>query len=372
MKFTVNKQAFFECLQRMITVVPAKTTIPILTNILVEASGQRLKLTGTDLEVSVVTALDVIGEDDGMAAFPAKKLFDLIRELPDLPLAFEADHAHRLTIRTEKGQYRISGESSDEYPHIAAEEQPQVFSYPASRFLGLVDKTLFAVSADELRTTLMGVLLELRANEMRLVATDGHRLVKIRDLQCSYQGEATQVIMPVKALQLLGRNFEQSENLEIAISRDHITFKLGATTIYSKVISGQYPAYERVIPTTNDLTMTTDRDLLSAVVRRASIFASQHTHQVRWHLDPGALTVVAEDIETGGNSRETVAVEYAGNSMEIGYNAHYVLDVLRHLDSEQALFKLKDSGSAAIIEPVPQKEGIDLMMLLMPIRLNES
>ena len=371
MKFTVTKSTLFEALQRMIGIIPTKTTIPILTNILFELEKSRLRLTGTDLEVSILTSLDVLGERDGKAAFPAKKLFDLIRELPDTPLAFDCDTGNRLTIKTEKGQYKISGETSEDYPHIAAEEYALNFSYSPAVFLKMVEKTIFAVSSDELRTTLMGVLLDLKPGELRMVATDGHRLSKMQDLQFAYQGEAAQVIMPVKALQLLSRNLGAAKEMDLAISRDHITFKLGATTIYSKVINGQYPAYERVIPSDNNLTMQVERDLLSAAVRRSSIFASQHTHQVRWSLEPNALTVVAEDVEVGGNSRETIAVEYEGASMEIGYNANYILEIMRHLDAEHAVFKLRDGGSAAIIEPSTPPEGLNFMMLLMPIRLNE-
>ncbi len=371
MKFNVSKQALYNSLQRMIPVVPTKTTIPVLTNILFELSQNSLRLTGTDLEVSILTAMEVLGEENGKAAFPAKKLFDLIRELPDMPLRFECDSANRLTISTEKGQYKISGENSDEYPHIAAEEHERQFAYSASSFINLVEKTVFAVSTDELRTTLMGVLLDLRSNELRMVATDGHRLAKVQDVNFSYNHEPVQVIMPVKALQLLGRNIDQVEQMEIAISRDHITFMLGATTIYSKVINGHYPAYERVIPSDNTLTMQVERDLLSATVRRSSIFANQHTHQVRWQLAPNNLTLLAEDMESGGNSRETIPVDYAGDALDIGYNANYILEILRHVDTEQALFKLRDAGSAAIIEPLPQPEGLHYMMLLMPIRLNE-
>ena len=371
MNFTVTKSALYEALQRMISIVPTKTTIPILTNILFEVEQTRLALTGTDLEVSILTCVEVLGERDGKAAFPAKKLFDLIRELPDTPLAFECDAGNRLTIKTEKGQYKISGESSDDYPHISAEEHALSFSYAPATFMKMVEKTIFAVSSDELRTTLMGVLLDLRPNELRMVATDGHRLSKIQDGQFRHTGEAVPVIIPVKALQLLSRNIGAAKDMELAVSRDHITFKLGETTIYSKVINGQYPAYERVIPNDNTLLMQVDRDLLSAAVRRSSIFASQHTHQVRWLVEPNALTIVAEDVEMGGNSRETIPVEYSGESMEIAYNAHYVLEIMRHLDAEQAVFKLKDPGNAAIIEPLTPPQGLDFMMLLMPIRLNE-
>jgi DNA polymerase-3 subunit beta len=387
MKFVVTKNDLFQCLQRIIGVVPVKTTIPVLTNILFELEGQQLRLTGTDLEVSIITYLNVRGEQDGTAAFPAKRLFDIIRELPDLPLALETDKNNRLLLATDKGSYKLAGESSDEYPHIASEPFVSQINYPTARFLRMIDKTIFAVSTDELRTTLMGVLMELRPHELRLVATDGHRLAKITDMSYTMpaasedkpnalfvkpESGVMQAIMPTKALQLLTRNAEQSEQLEVAVSENHLTFRLGTTTIYSKLINGQFPNYERVIPVDNELTMAIDRDLLAASVRRAAIFANQISHQIRWSLEPGKVTISAEDVQVGGEARETLPTQYEGKAMDIGYNAQYVLELLRHVDSEEVLIKLKDPGSAAIVEPSQQKEGETYMMLLMPIRLNEA
>ncbi len=386
MKFVVNKTELFQCLQRIIGVVPVKTTIPVLTNILFELDGQRLRLTGTDLEVSIITFINVRGEQDGAIAIPAKRLFDIIRELPDLPITVETEKSNRIMLATEKGNYKLAGESSEEYPHIASESFVSQISYPTPRFLRMIDKTVFAVSSDELRTTLMGVLMELRPQELRLVATDGHRLAKITDknytapaaeakpdaLFVKQDSGTLQAIMPTKALQMLTRNSDQSELLEVAISENHLTFRLGATTIYSKLINGQFPNYERVIPSDNELTMTIDRDMLSSTVRRAAIFANQITHQIRWSLTPGQVTISAEDVEVGGEARETLAAQYDGKAMDIGYNAQYVQEILRHVDNDEVLIRLKDPGSAAIVEPVQQKDGEHHMMLLMPIRLNDA
>jgi len=159
--------------------------------------------------------------------------------------------------------------------------------------------------------------------------------------------------------------------MQLGISPDHVTFKLGNTTIFSKVISGQYPNYERVIPTDNDKTVIADVDVLNAAIRRSSIFANQHSRQIKWNLEPNSLTVLAEDQELGGDSRETLPVEYDGDSMLIGYNASYLSEILRHVDTEQVNLRLKDPGSAMLIEPIPQEKGVDCLMLLMPIRLNE-
>lgn len=385
MKFATNKADLYQCLQRIIGVIPSKTTIPILTSILCTLEDKRLRLTGTDLEVSIVTTLDVDSASSGAVTIPAKKIYDIVRELPEVPLEIEVDEKFRITISSDKGRYRLCGESSDEYPQISPGQTEATFSYPLDRFLRMIDKTQFAVSLDELRTTLMGVLLELREKEMRLVATDGHRLVRYSDYSFTNPDRSMRVIVPTKALHLLERNSEQQQNVDIAIGENHIIFETPRATIFSKLISGQYPNYERVIPTNNDLELTVERDALAAAVRRVSLFANQATQQVRFITIKNSLTVQAEDEQIGGDAKETIPVNFSGGTMEIGYNAQYVLEMLRHIDTTEVLFELKDAASAAIIRPVlppmrdkeeggipPRRDGEEHLMLLMPIRLNDA
>lgn len=372
MKFNVNRKEIHQAIQNIIGVVPVKTTIPILSNILFDLQGNKLTLTGTDLEVSISTTIEVNGELDGAAAIPAKILFEIVRELPDIPMELNCDEEYKITLNTEKGFYRLSGEPKDEFPKVAIEENLGSFSIEADRFIDMVGKMVFAVSTDELRTTLMGVYVKVAENELRLVSTDGHRLVKIVDSTFSVPDMQQEAIIPTKALNLLSKNVRDTEQIKVSLSDDHVVFELEGTTIFSKGIEGQFPNYERVIPTDNDKKLIVNRELLSSSVRRVSIFSNSITHQIRLSVSDGTLTIQSEDLEFGGEARESIDAEYSGDSLDVGYNANYLLDILRHLDTDDIEMNLKDAVSAGVIYPTAQKEGEDILMLLMPIRLNEE
>jgi DNA polymerase-3 subunit beta len=372
MKFKINKKAFHQAIQSIIGVVPVKTTIPILGNILLELQDDTLTLTGTDLEVSISTKLNVQKERDGAVAIPAKILFEIVRELPDIPLELDCDEQYRITLQTEKGFYKLSGESRDEFPRISMKDSQGSFEVESERMARMVDKTLFAVSTDELRTTLMGVYLKVTDNELRMVATDGHRLVKFQDKGFSAPELDNETIIPTKALNLLLKNIGSSESIKVNLSSDHIIFELDGTTIYSKGIDGTFPSYERVIPVDNDKKLIVNRDLLSASVKRVSIFSNSITHQIRLSLTHGQVKIQSEDIEFGGEAQENIEVEYDDENLDVGYNANYLLDILRHLDTEEVEIRVKDATSAGILFPASQEENEEVLMLLMPIRLNED
>ncbi|MDQ7051732.1 MAG: DNA polymerase III subunit beta [candidate division KSB1 bacterium] len=372
MKFNANKESFAQSLQKVVGALPAKTTIPVLNNILLRIEGDKAFFTGTDLEISITTSCPVEVLEEGTIAVPGRRFFDIIRELPDLPISLESDPMNHLQLKNDKGVYKFIGESEDEFPHIEVEEADFEFVLPAETFNRMVEKTIYAVSTDELRVTLTGVYLQILPNELRMVATDGHRLAKI-----SYKrfqgGESTiSVILPTKALNLVTKNISPETDLKALISENHVIFTFDETKIYSKVINGQYPNYERVIPIDNNIEMHVNREMLMAAVRRVSIFSNPYTHQIRFSISPSSLVVQAEDVEMGGEAQEAIPADYSGEPMEIGYNAAYILDILRHIDSENVVFRLKNPETAAIIEPSEQQENEDLMKLLMPIRLNDA
>ncbi len=372
MKFSVNKADFFQSLQKVIGVIPQKTTMPILSNVLLKLENDTLSISGTDLEISITTKCSVFDAEDGGITVQGKRFFDIVRELPEVPITIIADENNVLTLSTDKGTYKLVGEIEDEYPQIGVEEADISFTMSLAKFSRMVEKTSFAVSSDELRTTLMGVLMQLTPNELRMAATDGHRLAKICDL--SYRGneDSTSVILPTKALQLVTKNMDDTGNLQIGVGENHVTFSSGNTKIFSKVIEGKFPNYNRVIPIDNDLKMYVNRELMMSTVKRISIFSSVYTHQVKLALSPSSLIIQAEDAEMGGEAQESIPIDYSGEPLQIGYNGAYIHDILRHLDSEDIIFHLKDSGSAAIIRPSEQQKDEDLMMLIMPIRISDS
>ncbi|MFQ5863737.1 MAG: DNA polymerase III subunit beta [bacterium] len=373
MKFKINKTDFYQAIQNVIGVVPVKTTIPILGNVLLHLEENNLTLTGTDLEVSISTRMKVQGEVDGGVAIPAKVLFEIVRELPDIPMELECNEEdHKITITTEKGFYRLSGEAKEDFPKISIEESEEYFLIDSELLARMIDKTLFAVSTDELRTTLMGVYLQVMEKELRMVSTDGHRLVKIVDKKFNSAEFQKDMIIPTKALNLLLKNIQSNEKTKVNLSEDHVVFELGDTTILSKCIEGQFPNYERVIPLDNDKKVVINRELLSSSVRRVAIFSNSITHQIRFCISQDNVKIQSEDIEFGGEAEESIGAEYQGDDLEIGYNANYILDILRHLETDEVMFKVKDATSAGIVYPGNQREDEDLLMLLMPIRLNED
>ncbi|MFQ5707923.1 MAG: DNA polymerase III subunit beta [bacterium] len=372
MKFKVNRKEFYQALQSIIGVVPLKTTVPILSDILLDLENNQLTLTGTDLEVSISTKITVQGEVSGAVAIPAKVLYEIVRELPDIPMELQVDEENKVTLSTEKGLYRIAGEPHDDFPKISMEKTLGYFTISGERLARMIEKTIFAVSADELRTTLMGVLLQITESDLRMVSTDGHRLVKIVNTDFHSPDFQIETIVPTKALNLMLKNNPDREDVKVEIGDDHIVFNLNNTTIFSKSIEGQFPNYERVIPVDNDRNLVVNKELLSSSVRRVAIFSNSITHQIRFSISANLVKIQSEDIEFGGEAREEIVAEYQGDDVEIGYNANYVLDVLRHLDSDEVIFKLKDSTSAGIITPVLQKENEEVLMLLMPIRLNDE
>jgi len=373
MNFTVSKKEFFDALQKVIGVVPPKTTISILTCILLDLRNGKLSLTGTDLEISITTTLEVNSSEEGSVAIPAKILVEIVRELPDVPLNIFSDADNKVTIKTEKGEYKLSTQPKEDFPQISVEEGELSFQMDSGLLGRMAEQTMFAVSADELRPALTGINMELLPGEIRFVATDGHRLAKITVSNGMIADDVRRnLIIPTKTLHLLLRNFEDDANVGLQIGEDHIVFTLDRAVVYSKLISGTYPNYERVLPKDNELRLQINRELLISSLRRVSIFSSSLTHQVRLMVAAEEVTVRSEDIEFGAEAKEVIPASFNGEWLQIGYNSNYLMDVLRHLDGEEVVFELKDATSAAILKPVERREGEEVLMLLMPIRINEA
>ncbi len=374
MQFTVAKSILQKALQKVVGVIPSKTTIPILENVLLELQGNKLQITGTDLEICISTAIAVNGKVDGETTVPAKALNEILRELPEIPIDVQREEENRISIRTANGLYRLASQPKEEFPSIVLEESEGHFDIDANLLARMITRTIFAVSTDELRATLMGVYFQLMSEGFRCVATDGHRLVKIHNSMFKSPEFQKNVIVPTKALSLILRNIEaldEPKNVNIAFGENHLVFKLDETFIYSKIIEGQYPKYENVIPIDNDKKMVVNRDLLASAVRRVAIFSNSYTHQIKFTIHKNLLKISSEDIEYGGEGNEQIEVKYESEPMEIGYNGLYILDLIKNIDTDEVVFLLKDSVSAAIVTPITQRQNEELMMLIMPIRLTD-
>jgi DNA polymerase-3 subunit beta len=234
----------------------------------------------------------------------------------------------------------------------------------------MIDKAIFAVSQDELRPQLTGVYVQAVAGELRLVTTDGHRLVKVSALNTDYKGEEKNAIVPRKAMQNVQRICDREGTVDVVFGGNQIAFRVGPTTLISKLIEGRYPNYEAVIPQQNDKTLTVEADSLAGAVRRAAIVSNEISHQIRLKISGEEIHLQVEDAEQGNEGEEKVACTFDGEPMEVGYNAGYVMDMLRQIPSGEVVVKLGSPTAAGIVTPAEQEKDENLLMLIMPVRLN--
>lgn len=371
MEFTVAQKDLAGTLQSVIGVVPQRSTLPILSYVLVEVEDGFLAIAATDLEVSILSKVGVNVSEPGGVTVPGKKFAEVIRELPDIPLRVRVD-GEMVTISSELGIYRMMGLPKDEFPRLPEDIVGDHVEVEGSRFKRMTEKTVFAASKDETRPALNGLLWQIRPEEMRMVATDGHRLAKIVSYLEGRPGLEREAIIPSKAVAFLNRLVSGATDLRwITVGENHIVFDLGNTVLFSRLIEGPFPPYEEVIPQNNEKRLIVDKELLSSSLRRVSILSDSVTHQVRFSLQVGKIKLSAMDQEIGGEAEEEIAADYRGEEMDIGYNASYVLEILRQMDGDQVIFDLGFPLRAGIVHPAQQAEGEDYFCLIMPIRLSD-
>lgn len=368
MKFNVSSGELVQSLSAVAGAVPAKATMPILEMVLFESENGKLKLTATDLEVSIVEYVQADFEAEGAVAVPARRLLDTLRQLPDIPLFFEVDDRYNVKFRTDKGTYKLAGENADEFPDMPMLEGALTINLDTKTLKDAIQKTSFAVSTDDLRPAMMGVYFEIGIENSKIVATDGHRLVKLV-LNSLSAAEESRFIVPDKALNLTSKTLDGDKCI-IAITSDHVSFQSDNTRVVARLIDETYPNYETVIPKDNDKTLVVNRDQMLATVRRVSIFSSSSTRQIRLQLNPDQVTICAEDIDMSSEAKESIECEYNFDPMEIGFNSRYLADVLGNVDDPEVLFEFSTPNRAGIVKPSVQDEDSEILMLVMPVMLN--
>lgn len=373
MKFNVAQDPFLQGVSKVSGVIPSRTPLTFLYNIHAVLKGSKLTLTASDGDVFLITDVEVAGIEDGSVLIPARPLQDLLRELPGAEIDLETTPEQHLLINTSKGQFTIPGEDTSRYPSAPEERPPQKLSFSSEDIKAVLDQTIFAVSHDELRPALTGLLLQFMSSEMRAVATDGHRLVKLvrgrPDLAEEQGGGEVEVIIPLRTLNLLQRNLEDVKNVDIYLAPNRVVFDTGQLVITSKVVEGKFPAYDAVIPQDNPNLLQVDIEPFTAAIKRVSIFANQINRLVVLSLTPESIKISAEDPDSGRKGQEEVEAKYEGEPFDIGYNANYLLEALRHIPDSALEMHMGSSTSAGIARPREKREGEDLLMLLMPIRL---
>lgn len=373
MKFSVSSADLQRALTAASGAVPSKSTLPILECVLFERDDDALRLSATDLEVSIVQRLPVGFETNGSAgaeriAVPAKRLLDTLRALPDLPVTFASDADFQVELTTDQGRYKMVGYDGGDYPALPALEDEREIETAGGLVKRAISKTGFAVSRDALRPAMMGIYFQVRPEHTRAVATDGHRLVKLV-LDGITAEEPLDFVVPEKALSLTGK-VAGDEACTIRVGGGYVGFDFGRVQVMGRMIEEQYPNYEAVIPVENDKRLTVARDALLAAVRRVALYSSTMTHQIRLKMESGQLTVSAEDIERASEAKERVLCEYDGPDMEIGFNSVYLQEVLSNVDAEDVVLEFSSPNRAGVVTPSEQPEGEEMLMLIMPVMLN--
>ena len=370
MKFEAQKSVLFDALQSAFYAVPNKSTLQILNNFLLRLEGNLLEVSATDLDLGVRVRSEVAGTRDGSVVVNARKLFDLIKVLPEGPVQVQVEDYLMTVTWSQKGKATITGFDASDFPQFPEIAEGDVITLGRSELGFLVDKTLYAVSNDTTRMALNGVFFEVRENRLYAVGTDGHRLGRAF-LEMENVALRRGVIVPPKALQHALRAVAGDSTLELRISETHVLFNAESVQVVSKLIEGPYPKYESVIPQRFERTVQANRAEFSEIVRRISAFANSRTRQVRLSMDNNSVEISASDPNTGSESRESFAVTHQGEgSFNIGFNGQYLSEVLNMCPSEEIVLKMNSPVGACIIDPVG--EGLDFFFLLMPLRLVEE
>ncbi len=368
MKFSASSNDLVKALSIVSGAVPNKATLPILETILFESNDGKLRLTATDLEISIVEAMDADIEEDGAVAIPARRLIETLRQLPDIPVSFEVDEEFGINFQTDKGSYKLVGENADEFPDVPDLNEGKTLETSKDVMLNTVNKTMFAVSTDDLRPAMMGVYFDIGEEKSTFVATDGHRLVRYENSNLTADGEM-EFIVPEKALNLVQKAL-YSDDCVLTVTEDHARFKSGNTVVITRLINEQYPNYESVIPRDNDKELLVSKEQMLATVKRVAIFSSSTTRQIRLQIGNDKITISAQDIDMSSAAEETVDCDYDGEDFEIGFNAGYLADVLNNVDGEEVHFEFSTPNRAGIVRPSEEEEGEQILMLVMPVMLN--
>jgi DNA polymerase-3 subunit beta len=386
MNFTVNLNELQEAVNKTLPAIPPKSTLPVLEHLKFELSNNILEIVSTDQEITIKTEVQVEDATDGKILVPGRKLNDILKALGKTEkILFKTDESNfEIDIETSFGTYKMKGLSNNEYIELPelfevnndVENKPvdEIANIPQSEVIRLADKTAFAVSNDDFRPAMTGVLFQFRNNYLNAVSTDSYRLVK-----ATYNTEAGQlpdeldIIMPSRTMDLLKK---ADSDVEFSFIKNndkvtHVRFKIGKTVYISRIIDERFPPYESVIPTSNSITLTVNKSQLQSAIKRVAIFANDITKQLKVNISGTEMKLTAQDIDSGTKADENISCKLEGNDVEIGFNYKFLDEAIGHLnsnDDDEVVFTLSESNKPALI--MPERDSKELLMLIMPVRLN--
>jgi len=369
MRFTISREKLQEGLAAVTPAVPSKTTLPVLANLLVQTTEKGIRISGTDLDIAVSTEVTADVESAGAITIPARKLSEIARELPPAPVKISATGDQRITLECGRSKFKLLGLPKSEFPSFPAVQFEKSLRILSADLQKLISHTAFAASTEESRPILNGVLWEVRAEHMRMVATNGHRLAKM-EVSGSKSAATTSsdLIIPPKALEQIRRLFPAEEELEVAQGENHLGFRSPFTSVFTRLIEGPYPSYDQVIPKDNDKIAILDKTAFAGALKRMSIVASDQTHRIRLSFNSGMLkfSVSTPDL---GEAQDELPVRFTGDPLDIGFNAAYLLEILRYMPTDEVKMTFKAPERAATIEPEGWTDSAKYLCLLMPLRL---
>ena len=366
MRYTITREKLQEGLAAVTPAVPGKTTLPVLANLLIQTTDKGIRISGTDLDIAVSTEVTADVEGAGAITIPARKLSEIARELPPAPVKISAAGDQRITLECGRSKFKLLGLPKSEFPSFPAVQFEKAVRIPSGELQKLISHTAFAASTEESRPILNGVLWELRPELMRMVATNGHRLAKMEVPVTG--GQKADLIIPPKALEQIRRLFAAEEELEVAQGENHLGFRSPFTSVFTRLIEGPYPGYEQVIPKDNDKYAILDRVAFTSALKRMSVVASDQTHRIRLSFNAGMLkfSVSTPDL---GEAQDELSIRYDGDPLDIGFNAAYLLEILRYMPTDEVRMTFRAPERASTLEPEGWSDPSKYLCLLMPLRL---
>lgn len=369
MHLTVNRSAFLKELNLIQGVVEKKSTIPILSNLLLEARDGGLIIKGTDLDVSITTWCEAEVKKEGSNCIQAKKLFEIVRALPEAEIEFKRGDNDQISINCERSRFKMLGLAKDKFPEIKEFNGP-FLTLPAELLKTFISRTLFAITNEESRYALNGAKFEFSGSNIRMVATDGHRLSYIEKIEGLPETGNTKidVLIPKKTLSELSRLCAETDDaVEFSYDDNHLFFKVGRRLLISRTLSGQFPNYEMVLTKDNNNTFAIESERISSAIRRVALMADERSHAIKFDIGDGQLNITSQAAEVG-EAGELLPIDYAGPAITTGFNAQYLLEFFGVTQSEVVFFEFKDGNSRAQLKEKGSSD-YDFRYIVMPMRL---
>ena len=366
MRFTLQREAFLKPLAQVVNVVERRQTLPVLANFLVQVQNGQLSLTGTDLEVEMVSRIAVEDAQDGETTIPARKLFEIIRALPDGSRITVSQTGDKITVQAGRSRVTLATLPSNDFPSVDEVEATERVAIGEATLKELIERTAFAMAQQDVRYYLNGLLFDLRGDALRTVATDGHRLALCETDLAKPSGSKRQIIVPRKGVTELQRLLESGDReIELEVGRSHVRVKRDDVTFTSKLIDGRFPDYEAVIPIGADREVKVDREALRASLQRAAILSNEKYRGIRVEVSPGNLKISAHNPEQE-EAQEEIEADTTVSDLAIGFNVNYLLDALSALRDEEVIIQLRDSNSSALVRESSSEKS---RHVVMPLRL---